>query len=120
MGVSFKSPYVIRLSSNYVKHFYNIEKYQPALKFIIAKEIAHIYLGHANIFWTQFTFIARMIPIYGNLFNRVINYSADKVAAELLEDQASDALVMSVLNPKTIKVLKIDDLFRYKREQQSK
>lgn len=58
-----------------------------------------------------------MLPIYGHLYTRVLNYSADKVAAELVGDNASEAMVMSVLIPKTVSVLKLNELYRYKNEK---
>lgn len=58
------------------------------VKYLLARRIAHIYLGHNNLFVIVFTFIAKLIPVLSNVYERSMCYSTDKVVEVLIgEDE---------------------------------
>lgn len=64
--------------------------------FRIASELAHIALGHRSILWILLTLPARVLPLYRHMYVRVMNYSADRVAAELMgKEEAVTSIVFS-------------------------
>lgn len=103
---------VIRLNSNVAKSFYDTPEFKNALEFLIAADLGHIYLGHARPLHIFSTFIAKMIPVYGHMYNRVLNYSADKIAAALVGENAAQAVAMSVIKPKNTVSLDSKHLFK--------
>lgn len=83
----------IRLNCYYTFAACDLEDY-ASIKFLIASELAHIILGHRDPLWVLLTLPARLIPIYKNVIGRAMNYSADRIAAELVgKEDAINAII---------------------------
>ena len=98
-SVTVKSTLYIRLDCYNMLVAKDLDDYTAA-RFMIASELAHIALGHRNILWVLLTLPARMLPIYKDLVFRAMNYSADRVAAELTgAKEAIDAIIVLANDP---------------------
>lgn len=120
LGVEIKSSLHIRMNANMAKSIYEMDNYNKALEFFVAKELAHIYLGHTKASRVFLTFTGRIVPALGELYSRVCNYSADNVAAALVGEGASEALAMSEVKPKNTGFLNTKKLFRSQSKDLSK
>ncbi|MCQ2752086.1 MAG: hypothetical protein MJ189_03195 [Coriobacteriales bacterium] len=105
------SPYIIRLDANQAKSYFEYESFWPGLEFLIAREIGHIYLGHSSVLLYFACCFARKIPFIGALQYRAMCYSADRVAAELVGENALQGLGMSLVKPKNTTYLNVEELF---------
>lgn len=119
-NVKLHFPNVIRMNANFGKSMYDVDNYEKSVEFYIAKELARDYLCHTNIFLMLYTITAKMLPIYGNMYERVLNYSTDKVAAALVGNGAEEALAKSVVKPKNTTYLNNAKLFIKEYEEMSK
>ncbi|MCL2634805.1 MAG: M48 family metallopeptidase [Oscillospiraceae bacterium] len=55
-----------------------------AVYFTLAHEFGHIYFKHVTIWHNIMTFVAHMIPVFGQLHSRSREYSCDRVAQLLM------------------------------------
>ena len=69
------------------------------LKDTIIRKLAVIYLGHYDIPVVLFTFVARLLPIFHSMCERVLCYSVDKFTTEVSgKDEAIRCLFCSRFN----------------------
>jgi len=54
-----------------------------AVSFIVAHEMAHIYLHHTRFWYNASVLFARFIPVLGTALSRAQEYSCDRIALEL-------------------------------------
>ena len=80
----------IKLNSDIVDIAYLENNDFETVYFTMAHEFGHVYLKHANLFYNVFTFVSRLIPIYGPLLSRAQEYSADRVAQALTDNFNAD------------------------------
>lgn len=70
-----------------------------AAKFSIAKKLAAIYMGYYNPALFVFTIFSNWIPILSHACNRVMTYTTDKIAAELVgKDVAMQSIMATEIN----------------------
>ena len=85
LGAKFEYDNILRIDASEV---YNTasEDYYVA-KFTIARKLAAMYIGDYNIVLNAAIFFSHFIPILSQLNNRVMCYTCDKIAVELLNKE---------------------------------
>lgn len=91
-GASFDNPNVIRIPSSEIIATANHDYY--AAKFFIAKHLAAMYMGYFSKILFLMTAFSNWIPILNNVVNRLITYSTDKIAAELVGKEKAIKSIM--------------------------
>ena len=87
----------VKINAELVDIAYMENRDFDTLYFVMAHEFGHIYLHHVTLFYNLFTFVAKLIPLYGPLFSRAQEYSADRVA-QALTDNKNAAECMALLS----------------------
>lgn len=64
-----------------------------SLRFVIAHEMTHIYLGHAKLYYNYSILFANMIPILPKIASRTREYSCDRIAQQLSGSDGIDAML---------------------------
>lgn len=83
LGVNIRSEDAFSIPSKYLLES-NRTNDISFVEYLIARHIGHIYLRHNNLFTTVFTFTGRIIPFFGNLYERAMCYSIDNVVEYLI------------------------------------
>lgn len=87
LGVKVRGDDAVSVSSNKIVQAEQKNDF-AYIRYLLARRMAHIYLGHNNLFLTVFTFVAKLIPIFSNAYERAMCYSTDKVVEALIgEDE---------------------------------
>lgn len=80
-----------------------------SINFQVARDLAHIALGHRSIPWVLLTIPARILPIYREMYMRAMNYSADRIAALLVgEENSAKAIVTLAQDPYFADIIDVD------------
>ena len=69
------------LETAYLEH-----KDDMAVSFILAHELAHIYLNHTKLWYNIAILFSKLIPFLGTALSRAQEYSCDRIAGELCPD----------------------------------
>ena len=87
--------------------------YTPNLvRFEIARNYAHIYFGHRSLIFYILTFCAQVVPIFGNLLRRTMEYSADYAARCILgKDMTIECVVKSCAHYLVARKMDVDDYY---------
>lgn len=83
----------IELYADLVEVAYREHHDMETLRFIIAHETAHIYLGHAKLSYLYSILFADMIPILSSAASRAREYSCDRIAQKLSGSDGIDAMM---------------------------
>ncbi len=83
----------IELYADLVEVAYREHYDMKTLRFIIAHEITHIYLGHAKLSYLYSILFANMIPILSSTASRAREYSCDRIAQKLSGSDGFDAMM---------------------------
>ena len=68
------------------------EQGEPAVRFVVAHELAHIKRRHVNRQWLIFP--AMLIPFLGSAYSRAREYTCDRFGAHLVPDGAESGLLV--------------------------
>jgi len=79
----------IQLNAEMVDIAYMENKDFDAIYFIMGHEFGHLYFKHTSIRNIVFTIFFKMVPFFGNLLTRAMEYSCDRVAQALTDDKQS-------------------------------
>lgn len=87
--------------------------YTPDIaKFEIARNFAHIYYGHRWLVFYVSTFCAHAIPVFGKMFRRCLEYSADRAAQMILgDDVALDCLIKSSVHYLVVRKMNVEEYY---------
>lgn len=83
----------IELYADLVEVAYREHHDMETLRFIIAHEMAHIYLGHAKLYYNYSILFSNMIPILSSTASRAREYSCDRIAQKLSGSDGIDAMM---------------------------
>lgn len=83
----------IELYADLVEVAYREHHDMQTLRFIIAHEMAHIYLGHAKLYYNYSILFANMVPILSSTASRAREYSCDRIAQKLSGSDGIDAMM---------------------------
>lgn len=83
----------IELYADLVEVAYREHQDMDTLRFIIAHEMTHIYLGHAKLYYNYAILFANMIPILPQIASRAREYSCDRIAQRLSGSDGIDAMM---------------------------
>jgi Zn-dependent protease with chaperone function len=83
----------IELYADLVEVAYREHNDMDTLRFIIAHEMTHIYLGHAKLYYNYSILFANMVPILPNIASRAREYSCDRIAQRLSGSDGIDAMM---------------------------
>jgi Zn-dependent protease with chaperone function len=61
-----------------------------AVYFVMAHEFGHQYCKHPTFHYSLLTFVGRLIPVFGPLLSRSQEYSADRIAQLLMDNDCVD------------------------------
>lgn len=93
-GITIKSNKYVRID-NAATDLAIIDNDWTNVEYEIAWELAHIAYGHYSYWLLLLTVIARWLPIIRSLYSRVMCYSADKLASEIVgKENSIKALLM--------------------------
>ena len=79
--------------------------------FVLAHEFGHIYLKHVTIPFNIFTFLARMIPVYGSMFSRAKEFSCDRIAQLLANSNGAREMMLLPAGRHLYRHIDLDDYF---------
>lgn len=81
------------------------------LGFIAAHELSHIYYGHATLSYNLWILFSQMVPILGQIASRTREYSCDRLAQHLTQNDGIDAMMMLMVDRHLYKMVdKVDYL----------
>jgi Zn-dependent protease with chaperone function len=83
----------IELYADLVEVAYREHHDMESLRFIIAHEMTHIYLGHAKLYYRYSIIFSNMIPILSTTASRAREYSCDRIAQVLSGSDGIDAMM---------------------------
>lgn len=93
-GITIKSTKYVRID-NAATDLAIIDNDWTNVEYEIAWELAHIAYGHYSYWLLILTVIARWLPIIRSLYSKVMCYSADKLASEIVgKEKSIKALLM--------------------------
>ena len=82
-----------------------------ALGFIAAHELSHIYYGHATLSYNMWILFSQMIPVLGAIASRTREYSCDRLAQHLTQNDGIEAMLMLMVDRHLYKMVdKVDYL----------
>lgn len=103
----------IELYADLVEVAYREYHDMETLRFIIAHEIAHIYLGHAKLYYNYSILFANMVPILSSTASRTREYSCDRIAQKLSGSDGIDAMMSLTAGIHLYKQVDKDDYIEY-------
>jgi Zn-dependent protease with chaperone function len=83
----------IELYADLIEVAYREHHDMGTLRFLIAHEITHIYLGHAKLHYTYTILFSNMIPILSSTASRAREYSCDRIAQKLSGSDGIDSMM---------------------------
>ena len=82
-----------------------------ALGFIAAHELSHIYYGHATFSYNLWILFSQMLPVIGPTASRTREYSCDRLAQHLTQNDGIEAMLMLMVDRHLYKMVdKVDYL----------
>lgn len=82
-----------------------------AVSFVIAHEMAHIYLQHTRFWYNASILLAKAIPILGTALSRAQEFSCDRIALELCPE-GRHGLFLLLLGKHLYKNINVDEYLR--------
>lgn len=102
------NPNVIRIPYGEIIVSANKDYYGP--KFTIAKHLAYNYMGYCKPILFLLILFSNWIPILKNIGNRLMTYSTDKIAAELIgKENAIKAIMESAVDIWFIEYMNVEE-----------
>ena len=86
LGIKIRSDNAVSIDQSELRSAERDNDYDR-VKYLLARRISHIYLGHNNLFIIVLSFVGKLVPIFNNLYERAMCYSADKVVEYLLGEE---------------------------------
>jgi len=103
----------IELYADLVEVAYREHHDIETLRFLIAHEMAHIYLGHAKFYYNYSILFSNMIPILSSTASRAREYSCDRIAQKLSGSDGIDAMMSLTAGIHLYKYIDKDDYIEH-------
>ena len=103
----------IELYADLVEVAYREHQDMDTLRFIIAHEMAHIYLGHAKLYYNYSILFSNMVPILASTASRTREYSCDRIAQMLSGSDGIDAMMSLTVGIHLYKQIDKPDYIEY-------
>ena len=88
----------IQINSEIFEAAYREHHDLESVAFVIAHEIAHIYYGHSTLHYNLWIWFSENIPLFGAIASRTREYSCDRLAQRLTNNDGIDAMLMLVVD----------------------
>ena len=108
----------IQINTEIFEAAYREHRDLDSVAFVIAHEISHIYYGHATLHYDLPIWFTMNLPLFGAIASRTREYSCDRLAQRLTDQDGIDAMLMLLVDRHLYKsVDKIDYLNHALQEQ---
>ena len=104
----FRKQY-IEINSEVFEVAYREHQDLDALAFIIAHEISHIYYGHATLHYNLPIWFSMNFPLFGAIASRTREYSCDRLAQHLTNNDGLEAMFMLMVDRHLYKMVDKQD-----------
>ena len=85
------------------------------VEYAVSRRIAHIFLGHYDLWFQLSTLVGKMIPVYRELFSRAMTYSTDRVVSVMMgKEDALYAMFTSCYDVDMYKDMEIPEIVESK------